>query len=619
MKKIYITVGLLIALQGYSQSNATKKADAFAESYQYTKAIDEYLKLVDTKDADAYVYTELADSYFTIFNMDEAAKWYARATKKSAGAETYYNYATALKTQGKYAEANKQMDKFAALLPNDERAKDHKSNPNYIPALASRSKLFDSAVADINSKDKSDFGAVLTNDNTFYFVSSRSASSKKDMAGQSFIDVYKSVRNESGTFSEPVAVSELNTAFHDGPITVSADGNTIYFASEGQNKDFKKGKKYKISQQGLYKAVKVNGKFTNIQPLPFNSIDYSVGSPSLSADGKTLYFASNMPGGLGDTDIWKVSINDDGTYGTPQNAGAAVNTPGKENFPFITDDNVLYFASLSRQGFGGFDIFKADLNKGTEAVNLGKPINSEKDDFSFNFNSAKNLGFYSSNRGGTDDIYTAMPVCGVEAIAVVKDKNTGAILSDAKVAILDGKQNVIATKQSNAEGEVSYDVDCNTEYTFLVEKSGYDAAQFTVAKTNDKQVKVEALLAPEKMIVTDTEIVINDITFDFNRSNITKEGARELNKLVRVLNSRPSMVLLVKSHTDSKGSDDYNNKLSEKRAQSTVQYVISKGINPDRITGKGYGETELKVNCGDDCTAEQDAQNRRSEFLIVKK
>jgi outer membrane protein OmpA-like peptidoglycan-associated protein/tetratricopeptide (TPR) repeat protein len=619
MKKIYITVGLLIALQGYSQSNATKKADAFVESYQYTKAIDEYLKLADTKDADAYVYTKLADSYFAIFNMDEAAKWYARATEKNADAETYYNYATALKTQGKYAEANKQMDKFATLQPNDDRAIDHKANPNYIPALAAKTKLFDSAIADINSKDKSDFGALLTNENTLYFVSSRSSSSKKDMAGQSFIDVYKSTRNENGTFSEPVAVSELNTAYHDGPITISADGNTIYFASEGQNKNFKKGKKYKISQQGIYKAVKLDGKFTNIQPLPFNSVDYSVGSPSLSADGKILYFASDMPGGLGDTDIWKVSVNNDGTYGVPQNLGKLVNTPGKENFPFIADDNVLYFASLSRQGFGGFDVFKADLGKGTEAENLGKPVNSEKDDFSFSFNSAKNIGFYSSNRGGTDNIYTATPVCGVEAIAIVKDKNTGAILSDAKVAILDTKQNVIATKQSNSKGEVSYDVECNTGYTFLVEKSGYDAAQFTVAKTNDKQVKVEALLAPEKMIVTKSEIVINEITFDFNKSNITKEGARELNKLVRVLNSKLSMALLVKSHTDSKGSDEYNNKLSEKRAQSTVQYLISKGIDASRISGKGYGETEPKINCGDNCTPEQDAQNRRSEFLIVKK
>jgi len=619
MKKIYITVGLLIALQGYSQSNATKKADAFAESYQYTKAIDEYLKLLDKKEADTYVYTQLADSYFTIFNMDEAAKWYAKATEKNADAETYYKYATALKAQGKYQEANKQMDKFAALMPNDERAKEHKANPNYIPALAGKSKLFDSAATDVNSKDKSDFGAVLTNDNTLYFVSSRSASSKKDMAGQSFIDVYKSTRNENGTFSEPVVVSELNTAYHDGPIAISADGNTIFFASDGRNKDFKKGKKYKISQQGLYKAVKVNGKFTNIQPLPFNSVDYSVGSPSLSADGKTLYFASNMPGGLGDTDIWKVTVNADGTYGTPQNAGVTVNTPGKENFPFVVDNNVLYFSSLSRQGFGGFDIFKADLNKGTEAVNLGKPVNSEKDDFSFSFNSAKNVGFYSSNRAGTDDIYTATPVCGIEAIAVVKDKNTGAILSDAKVVILDAKQNVIAAKQSNAKGEVSYDVDCDTEYTFLVEKSGYDAAQFTVAKTKKGQVKVDALLVPEEVTVTDTQVVLKDITFEYNKSNITREGARELDKLVKVLNNRPAMVLLVKAHTDTKGSDAYNKKLSEQRAQSTVQYVISKGINASRITGKGYGESEPKINCGDNCTAEQDAQNRRSEFLIVKK
>lgn len=619
MKKIYITVGLLMMLQGYSQTKETKKADDLAAGYQYTKAIGEYLKLADANKADAYVYKQLADSYYTIFNMDEAAKWYAKATEQNQDAETYYRYATALKTQGRYKEANKQMDKFGMLAPNDERAADHKANPDYIPALSSKNKLFDADAISINSKDKSDFGGVLGNDNVFYFVSSRDASGKKDIANQNYIDIYQSVRNENGVLSEPVAVSGLNTKFHDGPITVSEDGNTAYFATDGRTNEFKKGRKYKLSQQGLFKAVKVNGKWTNIQPLPMNSIEYSVGSPSLSKDGKTLYFASNMPGGLGDTDIWKVSINDDGTYGQPVNPGAAVNTSGKENFPFITDGNVLYFASIGRQGFGGFDVFKADLNTGKEAVNLGKPVNSEKDDFSFSYNTQKNVGYFASNRGGNDDIYVAVPVCGVQAIAVVKDKKTGTVLQGAKVAILDAKQNIIETKLSNAKGEVSYDVDCDVAYVFQVDKSGYAPGLFPVAKTKQGEVRIQADISPDEVLITETHVVLNDINFEYNKSNITKEGAHELDRLVKVLNENPAMVIFVKSHTDSKGSETYNKKLSEQRAQSTVQYILSKGVDAKRISGKGYGESDPKVKCGDNCTGEQDVLNRRSEFLIVKK
>lgn len=607
-------------MTGYAQNKNTAKADKLYESYQYVSAIDAYLKLAESKQADGYVYKQLADSYYKIFNTDEAAKWYAKAVETNQDAETYYNYAQTLKTQTKYAEANKQMDKFATLSPNDQRAKAHKSNPDYIPSLSKKSKLFDIAETTINSKDQSDFAAVLSNDNLLYFVSSRNGAKKTDKwVKQPYLDIYQSVRSEDGSLSEPKAVSELNTPFHDGPVTISADGNIIFFARDSHSEgSFEKDKKnrVKVGQQGLYKAVKTDGKWANIEALPFNSTAYSVSNPSLSKDGKTLYFASNMPGGIGETDIWKVSVETNG-YGQPQNLGTKINTAGRETFPFITDDNVLYFASSGQQGFGGLDIFKSDLNG--SVTNIGKPVNSEKDDFAFSLNSQKNVGYFSSNRNGKDNIYSTVPLCGVEAVALVKNKKTGAILSDVAVSILDDKGNVIATKQSNAVGEVSYAIDCETAYSIQAYKKEYETASAPIGKTKSGKVSVTLELDPVNVPVTESEVTLNNVYFDFDRSNITQQGSRELDKLIGVMNTNPNMVIYVKAHTDTNGSVAYNVKLSNERAQSTVQYIISKGINKARVSGKGFGFSEPKIDCKENCTEEQDAQNRRSEFLIVKK
>jgi outer membrane protein OmpA-like peptidoglycan-associated protein len=267
---------------------------------------------------------------------------------------------------------------------------------------------------------------------------------------------------------------------------------------------------------------------------------------------------------------------------------------------------------------GGLDVFQIDLSKGEEAVNLGKPVNTEQDDFGFTFNKSKNLGFFASNRNGNDDIFGATPICGVEVLTKVTNAKTGEILANASVSIVDEKRNVIATKTTNEKGEVSYDVECEKSYSIQASKDGFEGSSFGVAKTKGGQVKVDAALQPIDAIVTETEIVLSPIFFEYNKSNITQEGAFELDKLVQVMKSNDKLVILAKSHTDSRGSDAYNLSLSDRRAKATVQYVISKGIAKDRISGKGMGEIEPKVDCKEACTEEQHAQNRRSEFLIVK-
>jgi outer membrane protein OmpA-like peptidoglycan-associated protein len=621
MKNLYIALSLLAFSSSIvAQNKDTKVADKLFSRYEYVDALKEYQKLVDSGKADGYVYKQIADANYNMFNTTEAIANYAKATESNQDAETYFRYAQMLKASGKYEEANKQMAKFANLAPNDLRTKEFKQNPNYVPKLMSKIPGYTTQKLDINS-DKSEFGAVLY-DETLYFTSARNDSRKSyGWNEEPFLDVYKSTRAESGTFSEATAVKELNSRFHDGPVTVSADGTTMYFTSDSfREKVYEKDKpnNTRLGKNNLYKATKTGETWGNITRLPFNSNLYSTSNPSLSRDGKTLYFSSNMPGSIGGVDIWKVAVDANGDFGTPENLGTKINTEGNESFPFISDDNkTLFFASSGKQGLGGLDVFQVDLSNGSEAVNLGKPVNSEKDDFAFTFNKAKNLGFLSSNREGNDDIFSATPICAVELLTVVTNAKTGAILDNAKVAILDDKNNVIATELSNAQGEVKYKVECDKAYKIQASKDGFEGNSFAVAKSKGPEAKVAAPLQPIDVIITPTEIILNPIYFEFNKSNITQQGAFELDKLVQVMKENDKLVIFAKSHTDKRGDDAYNLSLSDRRAQATVQYVISKGIAASRITGKGFGETEPKVAC-DKCSEEEHAQNRRSEFLIVK-
>lgn len=621
MKKIFFTISFVIASGLISAQNSkTKAADKLFDRYEYVEAAEAYLKIVDENDDDIYIENQLADCYYNIFNTAEAVKWYAKIADKKNDAETYYKYAQMLKAQGDYKASDEQMNKFSALAPKDHRAIEFKNNPDYLNDLKSQSKLFDIKPSDLSS-DKSDFGGVLSNQNEIYFTSARNGSRKSyGWNEEPYLDIYKAIYNEDGTVSEATLVSELNTKWHDGPVAISADGNTLYFGSESFNEsEFEKDKekRLKFGRIYLYKATKTEAGWSNKKALPFNSSAYSVRNPSLSKDGKTLYFSSDMPGGMGGEDIWKVSVDGD-SYGTPENLGENVNTEGDESFPFITDDNVLYFTSNAREGFGGFDIYKIDLVNDTHPVNIGAPVNTEKDDFSFTFNKEKKVALFSSNRAGVDNIYLAYPVCGVNGLVIAKNAKTGAVIEGVLVTTLDEENAVVGTNNTNAQGTANFALECEKDYNFNASRAGYENAVASMQKSEGGEVTIEVLMNPIAPIITETEVILNPIYFEFNKSNITKQGAEELDKLVEVMNEHPNMVIFAKSHTDSRGSDKYNLNLSDRRAKATVQYIISKGIAPERISGQGFGESQPKIECKK-CTEEEHAQNRRSEFLIVKK
>ncbi len=618
-KVVYIAFlisGLLSA-----QTKFTKKADKLFSRYEYVAAAEAYLKLIEAGDNSPYLYNQLGETYYNMFNSKEASKWYAKAIETEQSPETYFRYSQMLKANKNYEGSNMQMKKFAQLKPDDSRSKTFLSNQNYFSVLSNLDNSYSLKNLDVNS-DKSDFGGVLYGDK-FYYTSARNNTQKNyGWNKEPFLDIYEADYNPDGTFMNATNIKDLNSNAHDGPVSISADGNTIYFTSDSfREKSYEKdkGNNLKRIKNNLFKATKQDGKWINIISLPFNSNMYSTSNPSLSRDNKTLYFSSDMPGSVGGVDLWKTIISEDGKYSKPENLGTKINTEGNESFPFIADDNTtLFFASSGRQGLGGLDIYQIDLSTPDAISNLGKPINTEADDFSFSFNKAKNLGFFSSNRTGNDEIYGAVPICNTNLVTVVSNSKTGALITNAKVAVIDSKKTVLTTLQTNDKGQINYRVPCDNEYSIQVSKDGFVSTVYQVQKTSEKQYIIAAKLQPIEPIITETEVILQPIYFEYNKSNITQEGASELDKLVEVMNANPKLVILAKSHTDNRGNDTYNLNLSDRRAKSTVQYIISKGIDYNRISGKGYGETELKVPCAELCTEEEHAQNRRSEFLIVK-
>jgi outer membrane protein OmpA-like peptidoglycan-associated protein/tetratricopeptide (TPR) repeat protein len=625
MKNICITLSFVMASGIISAQNQyTKTADKLFNRYEYVDAAKEYLKLAEGNKADNYVYKQLAESYYNIFNTKEAAKWFAKVVEEKQDAETYYKYAQMLKSDGNFKEADKQMQQFAQLAPNDQRAKAFVSKPNYLPELKGQTKLYDIEKSDVSS-DKTDFGAVLTNDNNVYFASARNTSKRNSNFNEDpYLDIYKATYNANGTLSDAVAVENINTKWHDGPVSITSDGSRMYYGSESFNeKEYTKDKpkNAKYGKIYLYKATKEGDKWANSKPLPFNNKGYDARNPSISKDGKTLYFSSNMPGGFGGEDIWKVSVNGD-EYGTPENLGVKVNTEANESFPFITDDNVLFFSSNGKTGFGGFDVFKINLNKNDEAMNIGEPVNTTKDDFAFTYNTSKKVGFFSSNRDGVDNIYKANPICNFRAATTVRDEITGKEIEGALVVLTDEKQNILSSFTTDISGRTETTLKCLPVYISYATKSGYENSNIYKVEIPDNEfgidMTVDITLKPIAPIITEKEVILQPIFFEFNKSNITAQGASELDKLVVVMNEYSEMVIFAKSHTDSRGSDSYNMKLSDRRAKATVQYLISKGIAKERISGQGFGESEPKVACKT-CTEEEHAQNRRSEFLIVKK
>ncbi len=446
---------------------------------------------------------------------------------------------------------------------------------------------------------------------------------------QPYLDLFVGAINEEGEIvGKEKVIGNVNTKFHEAIVTFTKDRKEVYFTGNNFYHNQVTNDTVGTLRLQLFKAVvKADGTWVDIEKLPFNNDDYSTGHPALSADGKKLYFVSDRPGTIGNTDIYVVSVNNDGTYGQPKNLGPNINTQGKEMFPFV-NDNIIYYSSDGHESSGGLDVFANRIYDTTISrhLNLGTPINSVKDDFAFIIKEKK--GYFSSNRVegmGDDDIYsfiTNEPInidCTQRLTGVVKNDQSKEILAGVMVKLLDKEGGILQTATSDQNGVYNFTVKCNETYKVVGDKADFQNDEKNLITVNDiveKPIELVLTLKPE---IVENKINIENIYFDLDKWNIRADAALELDKLVQIMKEKPELLIEAGSHTDSRATEAYNNRLSSRRAKATFKYIVSKGISKKRVTAKGYGETKLINNCADDvvCTDEKHQMNRRTQFNII--
>ncbi|MDG1397391.1 MAG: OmpA family protein [Polaribacter sp.] len=658
-KTFYITLFLLIIFfRNFGQTPATKLADTYYENLSYVKAIKEYKMLADI-DPTAYILKRLGDSYYASLRMKEAAVTYAKLfTIYNLKEEDYiFKYAQSLKSISRFEEALYWMEKYQKLekpntevnnVPPNELVSARKEKPRYNEEQKEnnfnetlKEKFILENLYQLNTQF-SDFG-VTEYRNTILFSSPRKlreiSTEVNEGNGGNYLDIYQVNKEDVGLKDRKKQFSKkVNEKFHESSISFSPNADVMYFTRNNFNYgDYKVDGKGYINLK-IYKADYINGSWQNIMELPFCSDNYSVGHPTLSKDGKLLYFVSDMPGSFGATDLFVVDIKFDGTFGTPRNLGNTVNTKGREMFPFIADDNTLYFSSDGHTGMGNLDIFESKMiNQQFQLpINLKAPFNSESDDFAFSINAKKNMGYLSSNRKGgkgDDDIYRFKKefeepeVCNQVVSGTVRNLKFQKYLPYSKLVVKDVNNKIIKETTADEFGRYSFQFPCNQTYVITASKEYYIPETKTFKTDKSLTIDLDLDIIDDFVFNNAKEIIIkiNDIYFDYDQWDIRPDAARELDHIIEVMNKYPLMKITSTSHTDARGTDSYNESLSQKRADATVDYIIYRGIRPDRITGKGYGESRLTNKCVDNdwhtnrvyCSEKKHQANRRTAFVIA--
>jgi len=632
---IYILV-MSITLPALMSCQPIYKAQKQMDKYNYAKAID-ILKKAETKEKthDAAM-PMLAECYRMQRDIENAKETYAQAvTIPGAKPETFFYYAKTLQATGDYEKAREMFQTYSQKNPSDP------SGPLYVSycdSVLGPWKKLDPAfevkpVNNINTKE-SDFGPAIYDGELVYasdFSNNPAEGKKYGWTGRGYLNIMKSIPESAGNFWGSMGApaefdSKLNQEYHDGPATFSADGNSVYFTRSFFGKAKREGI-YKTNELKIYYATKTNGVWGEVKPFFLNSKDYSVGHPALSADGQTLYFVSDMPGGQGGTDIWMCKREGE-AWGKPVNLGKTINTKENEMFPTITEDNLLYFSSEGHPGYGALDIFKTSNVNGnwTTPLNLQQPINSSYDDFAIAYAPGSKIGFFSSNRSGgvgSDDIYAFRVVEAPSPSFIsglVKEKTTLQPIAGATVFLYNPNTDNVKVLKTGTDGMYKSIVDKPADYVVKATMLNFiaDCSPFTL-----KELKPGTTLNAPRDLLLDRLVVnktfnIDNIYYDFDKYKIREDARPELDKLVQIMKDNQINVELA-SHTDSRGTEAYNDKLSQKRAESAVKYIVSNGIDMSRITAKGYGEQQLVNKCsnGVKCTAAEHQANRRTEFKVT--
>ncbi len=647
-----IVVCVFLSIQGilFSQEIALKNADKSFENLAYKDAIKQYTDIIKKGSATIEIYQKLGDAYYFNADFDDAAKWYERMLVKreeykkdsiklqQIAPEYYFKTALCFKFLEKYEEADSLMFKLEQLNVNDSRVKRLIKNPNYREDITFQSGRY--VIKNLSKNSAyTDFAPSFYKDKLVFSSARKNKKKVKKInqwTNQPYLNLFSYSPSDTTRFSFPRKFSvNLNSRLHESTSTFHGDGTLVYF-TRNNFVDFKlKKDSIGISRLKILKAsLNEELKWSSVVDLPFNNDQYSTAHPSLSYDGKKLYFVSDMPGGYGMSDIYVVDVLDDGTFGEPKNLGPDINTEGRDTFPFIAENGELYFASDGHLGLGGFDVFVINLkNEEKKVYNIGAPINSSSDDITFIIDSDSRKGYFASNRSGgrgDDDIYSfientpLITKCKGSIRGLVLDEASGGLLFNSDIQIRNENNEVIFSGVTDDKASFYAEVDCNNKaYEVIVKKRKYDSIVKKITITREVSKIVDTLKlksnVPSKGVDLAKLLKLKPMYFASNSVVILGDTAKELDKIVEYMKKNKTINIEVGSHTDSKGSDSYNMKLSKKRAVSTVNYIISNKIDASRVKSKGYGETVLINECKNrvKCSKEEHALNRRSEFIVI--
>ena len=705
-KKLLVIIFVFLIQFINAQDQELARAKRFFDKTYYSEAIILYQKLADERPSQE-VIKNLADSYFYTNDLIKAQRYYrllVSSYSNNLDREYYFRYAQTLKATNSYDDANVNLKKYYAKSANAADSVNFEKELKTLENVTAIGKRFEIKNLGINTPN-SEFGAVkYKEDLVFAGVKLKPGlfDKKYKWDNETYLNLVsiplKNINSADSTVH--YFAKELKTGMHESNAVFTKDGKTMYFTRNNSKNGRKKKDDKKISNLQIFKAELVEGKWTNIASLPFNSPNYSVEHPALSADEKVLYFASDMPGSLGSFDIYSVNINK-GAFDTPKNLGPQINTDKREQFPYASADNKLYFSSDGLLGYGSLDVFVSEINGSeySKPVNIGLPLNSNLDDFAFNIDSNTKEGFFASNREGgkgSDDIYQFKEIkdlivedCKQFIAGTITDIDTQLVLENATVLLQDSENKTLNTITTSADGKFSFTVACEASYKIAAFKENYTNASkiLTLDKTRDKvndgslalrsleaikkeekqiaenkrkqeiiieeenkkkealaaielkekekkakeaaivaaevrkNEKVKEILAQEKDVVKDKDRLIiktDPIYFDYDLWYIRKESKVILGRVVELMKKYPEMKIEIGSHTDSRGNEKYNADLSQKRANSTREFIIQSGIDSKRVSAKGYGESVPIIKCKTDesCSEEEHELNRRSEFVI---
>jgi peptidoglycan-associated lipoprotein len=614
-----------------AQNKKVAAADRLFNNKEYYDALNAYKKAMETakkKNVKAELTYKQALCFMMINDAKKAEVWFGKAIKaKYQDPEAQLFLADMMRINGKYDEALAEYEKYAKLKPSDPRGTSGVESCKLAVAWKKEpTKHQVSNVQPLNSK-YDDFSPIFSkkNFNEVIFTSSREGAiggGTDGWTGESFSDLYEAKVDKNGKWSTPASFKEpLNGKYNDGSATLNDKFATMFFTRCEYDKN-------KIKGCQIYTTKKKGNNWDEPILLPFAADSFTVGHPWISDDEMTLYFASDMTGGMGGRDIWMATLDKKGkTWSDPINLGPQINTPGDELFPTLRNDSTLYFSSNGHVGMGGLDMFEAKKKGGKwgGVANLKHPLNSSGDDFGIVFRGKQERGYFSSSReggkGGTDIYEFVVPPVLFTLTGIVYSFDNKQPVAGAKVTMTD-QEGMVFEATTDKMGSYYFD---NTKfkedntYQIVVNADNYlgdKGTETTKGETVSSDHKKDFFIKPVKK---DMAIKLPEILYDLNSAVLRPESKDSLNGLIQTLRDNPQITIELMSHTDSRGSAKSNIELSQARAQSVVNYLIEQKIDPSRLGAKGYGETKLLNKCKDGvtCTEEEHQRNRRTEFRVT--